>query len=1067
MWPVPGEANDLHTTTYQPNTAPCTPGCERSDATQHSHTLHNNRLRKRGPRSAAAQTKRQPRKDLYTALRVKTTTTSGTTNATALQATTTTASGVNTQTTPQPPLPPPPAAPSTSVAPPPEPTLASADGFESTELHCVHLNVRGFLRHQAELLAHLESLGFPTLVGLTETFLDKSTAEAKLPGYTRVSRRDRSDGRKCGGILLFVRSDAANNVVHLSDSATFERSWHLVFTNHGPLLLVLWYRPPCSGEVASIDALEEEYLEHKQHGVGTLLMGDMNVHHSRWLYYSASVTPEGRALHNFCCKFGFEECVKKPTRGAYLLDLVLTDMSGCVTAKVHPKLADHSLVECHLSCKVPKTLAVERQCWAFKHADWKGFNRFLHSSSWGWLDNQESVDTLAQKLNDFLLDNAKRFIPMRIKKTLRSTHPWMNDHCRALVEEKRRFEGTPEYRDKLVACNVGILLQYNLYVDRMCQKLKQVPRSSKQWWKLSRSLALRSEKTSTVPPLKRQDGTWARTSSEKAELFHTTFTSKYELPPQVENAYSTLRGAESTSQNQFCAIRTRTAVQLLKDLDETSGTGPDRLGTRILRNCAKALGPAVAKLARAILRSGQWPAPWKVHWVMPLYKRNAVHDANNYRGIHLTSQLSKVVERLLGRFFLPALDSANHFGPNQFAYRPKRGCRDALALNLLNWIWLIHKGYKVGLYCSDVAGAFDRVDSERLRAKLQHNGVRGQVFKVVSDWLEGRQMLVVVNGHTTSPTELNNQVYQGTVWGPPLWNLFFADARFPVNEAGFVDVFFADDLNCYQAYFGDASNHEVLSDLTRCQQALHLWGDANRVCFDSGKEGFHVLHRWDGTDEVFRMLGVDFDSQLLMAEECNKLASECHWKLKTLLTSRKYYRTAELVNLYKTHVLSYIEFRTSAIYHASSTVLAPVDKIQRSFLHSLGISDADALLRYNLAPLTTRRDIAMLGLVHRAALGLGPPHFREWFRPAGPPTHAHRTRSLTTQHNRQLHDYVDGSHSVLLRRSALGLPRVYNKLSQQLVDTSSVSFFQSKLQEAVKLQLREGNENWQYTFSPR
>ena len=151
-------------------------------------------------------------------------------------------------------------------------------------------------------------------------------------------------------------------------------------------------------------------------------MGDMNVHQSRWLYYSASVTPEGRALHNFCCKFGFEECVRKPTR-AYLLDLVLTDMSGCVTAKVHPKLADHSLVECHLSCKVPKTLAVERQCWAFKHADWKGFNRFLHSSSWGWLDSQESVDTLAQKLNDFLLDNAKRFIPMRIKKTLRSTHP--------------------------------------------------------------------------------------------------------------------------------------------------------------------------------------------------------------------------------------------------------------------------------------------------------------------------------------------------------------------------------------------------------------------------------------------------------------------------------------------------------------------------------------------------------------------------------------------------------------------------------------------------------------------
>ena len=49
-------------------------------------------------------------------------------------------------------------------------------------------------------------------------------------------------------------------------------------------------------------------------------------------------------------------------------------------------------------------------------------------------------------------------------------------------------------------------------------------------------------------------------------------------------------------------------------------------------------------------------------------------------------------------------------------------------------------------------------------------------------------------------TKLHNQVYQGTVWGPPLWNCYFADARHVAVKEGFSDIFFADDLNLYKAF---------------------------------------------------------------------------------------------------------------------------------------------------------------------------------------------------------------------------------------------------------------------------
>ena len=101
--------------------------------------------------------------------------------------------------------------------------------------------------------------------------------------------------------------------------------------------------------------------------------------------------------------------------------------------------------------------------------------------------------------------------------------------------------------------------------------------------------------------------------------------------------------------------------------------------------------------------------------MFPLYKKKAVYSAENYRGIHLTAQLSKVMERLLGKFFLPFLEITGVYGPDQFAYRQERGCKDALAYNVLQWLWWLQQGKKVGLYNADVSGAFDRVSAERLR----------------------------------------------------------------------------------------------------------------------------------------------------------------------------------------------------------------------------------------------------------------------------------------------------------------------------------------------------------------
>ena len=273
------------------------------------------------------------------------------------------------------------------------------------------------------------------------------------------------------------------------------------------------------------------------------------------------------------------------------------------------------------------------------------------------------------------------------------------------------------------------------------------------------------------------------------------------------------------------------------------------------------------------------------------------------------------------------------------------------------------------MYCSDVSGAFDRVRLERLLAKLRAKGVPEPWVELFASWLRQRPAKVAVNGQFSEEMLLMNMVFQGAVWGPTLWNVFYEDAAQPVKESGFTEVVFADDLNAFAEVPKEKTNEEALLEAKRCQEELHTWGRANQVAFDAKKESFHVLSEKQPEGDNFKLLGVLYDCQLRMEAEVRKLASEAGWKLRTLLRTSNFHCDAQLVDVYKSRLLSYVEYRTAALDHSTDTVLKPFDDVQTRFLRALDCTELEALTVYNLAPLAARRDIAMLGVIHRTVLG--------------------------------------------------------------------------------------------------
>ena len=86
-----------------------------------------------------------------------------------------------------------------------------------------------------------------------------------------------------------------------------------------------------------------------------------------------------------------------------------------------------------------------------------------------------------------------------------------------------------------------------------------------------------------------------------------------------------------------------------------------------------------------------------------------------------------------------------------------------------------------------------------------------------------------MNGKFSNELVLSNMVFQGIVWGPDFWNVFYEDAAQPVQENGFTEIVYADDLNAFKEVLEEMANEDALEEARLCQRALHTWGKANQV----------------------------------------------------------------------------------------------------------------------------------------------------------------------------------------------------------------------------------------------
>ena len=275
-----------------------------------------------------------------------------------------------------------------------------------------------------------------------------------------------------------------------------------------------------------------------------------------------------------------------------------------------------------------------------------------------------------------------------------------------------------------------------------------------------------------VPPLGNSRGSLITDAEGKAKVLSNQYQKVF-TTENMRNIPTLPTGQHPTMRK--IKISTKGVTSLLKKLNPNKAIGPDLVSTRILKEYAEILAPALSKIFQQTLDSGQVPEDWKKANVSAIYKKANKQDPANYRPVSLTSVACKCLEHVIFSEIMNHLDANAILTSNQHGFRSKRSTESQLIITLDDLSQSLNEKGHVDVLILDFSKAFDTVAHNRLLRKLLYYGIQGDTHRWIKNWLTNRTQTVVVEGETSEAVPVKSGVPQGTVLGPLLFLVYIND----------------------------------------------------------------------------------------------------------------------------------------------------------------------------------------------------------------------------------------------------------------------------------------------------
>ena len=411
-------------------------------------------------------------------------------------------------------------------------------------------------------------------------------------------------------------------------------------------------------------------------------------------------------------------------------------------------------------------------------------------------------------------------------------------------------------------------------------------------------------------------------------------------------------------------------LSAIKATKINSAPGPDSIPPVLLHKCAESLVDPLKRIMNKSLKSGEIPGVWKQALITPIYKRKGNKwDSIQYRPISLTSQIVKLLERIIRTYLILYLEMNQLLPESQHGFRPNRSTVSQLLEQYDQILDALGHKYNIDIIMLDYSKAFDKINHSILLFKLKKLGISGEVGKWIGNFLLNRTQHVTIDGEISTKSPVKSGVPQGTILGPVLFLIYIADIGDCLTSSNMAS--YADDSKLLNTIRSWRDNKNLKSDLSK----IYNWTKNNLMEFNSTKfevlkigknedlkDCFYENPEGENIPEVTtaKDLGVNFNDKGDFSDHILIKTSKAKQMSGYILRTFMIRNPEPLMMLFKSLVLPHLEYCVIVWNPYLQKEITMLEQIQRSFTSKLeGMKDLNYYQRLktlNLYSLERRRD---------------------------------------------------------------------------------------------------------------